>query len=78
MFVPNRQINPWTTVDLQLRFGFGEEGSWLKHTEFALTAKNVLDTNPPFAPNAAAGLGYDPENADLTNRIISVTIAKRW
>ena len=76
--VPSRTVDSWTTVDLQLRFAFRDSSSGLNHTDVALTVKNVFDRNPPFVNNAAAGLGYDQENADLTNRFLTLAVTKRW
>jgi len=77
--VPNRGISPWTTVDLQLSYETtGDTLGWLGHTQFALSAQNLFDVDPPFLNNNAAGVGYDQENADLYGRMVSLEVRKRW
>jgi iron complex outermembrane recepter protein len=76
--VPTSKIDSWTTADVQLKWVLGAPGSWLEDTEFRLTMRNVFDQNPPFVSNASAGIGYDQENGDLTNRFVILGIAKRW
>ena len=76
--VPNRSVSSFTTVDMQLRYRIdGSRRGFLANTEVALTAENVFNSSPPFLNNPQ-GVGYDQENADLTGRILSVDIRKRW
>ncbi|MGH8261289.1 MAG: TonB-dependent receptor domain-containing protein, partial [Steroidobacteraceae bacterium] len=75
---PERRIGSWTTVDLQLSYALGQGGpAALAGTAVTLAAQNVLNTNPPFVDNPA-GVGYDPENADLLGRLMSLTLRKDW
>jgi outer membrane receptor protein involved in Fe transport len=39
--------------------------------------QNVFDDDPPFYNNAS-GYGYDPSNADLLGRFVSVQLRKAW
>lgn len=75
---PQRRIASWTTVDLQVSYDFGTRGpAFLDGAAIALTARNVLNANPPFVNNPA-GVGYDPENADLLGRVLSIGLRKAW
>ena len=75
---PNRNIRSFTTLDLQLRYRIANDGAnFLANTEVAVTAQNLFNSSPPFFNNPL-GAGYDQENADLTGRILSVNVRKRW
>jgi iron complex outermembrane recepter protein len=75
---PNREIRSFTTLDVQLRYRTSTNSAWfLANTEVALTAQNLFNSSPPFFNNPL-GVGYDQENTDLTGRILSVNIRKRW
>jgi len=77
--IPNRGVSPWTTADLQLSYRTPIDASgWLGNTQFAVNIQNVFNVNPPFLNNAAVGIGYDQENADLYGRLVSFEIRKRW
>ena len=77
--IPQRHVRSWTTVDLRLAYTISASAqSWLGDTTFALTAENLFDRDPPFVNNAAGGMGYDQENAELTGRIVSVSLRKKW
>jgi iron complex outermembrane receptor protein len=77
--VPNREVSPWTTVDLQLSYETtGDTLGWLGHTQFVLNTQNLFNINPPFLNNSAVGLGYDQENGDLYGRMVSFEVRKRW
>ncbi len=76
--VPSRSVRSWTTVDLQLRYQTSREaGAILGGTELAASAQNIFNRSPPFLNNPV-GIGYDQENADLTGRILSLSVRKRW
>jgi iron complex outermembrane receptor protein len=75
---PQRNVQSWTTVDLRLAYTIGTTTSgWLSGTTFALNAENMFDRDPPFLNNAV-GVGYDQENAELTGRILSISLRKKW
>jgi outer membrane receptor protein involved in Fe transport len=76
--VPNRKIDSWTTVDLQLSYETGGAAAgWLSHVQFALSTQNIFNSYPPFVNNPV-GVGYDQENADLVGRVVSFDVRKRW
>lgn len=72
----NAEVSSWTTVDAQLRWSpsgrFGLDG-----VDIALTAQNVLDEDPPFYNNPQ-GIGFDPANATVLGRVVSLQLTKRW
>lgn len=73
--VPQREIDSWTTVDLGLRYEFGDQSELLEGVRAALRATNVFNEAPPFFNT---GLGYDPANATPLGRAISLELVKRW
>jgi iron complex outermembrane recepter protein len=76
--VPNRAVNSWTTMDLQLSYSTRADArDWLGDMRFTLSAQNVFNTLPPFLNNAV-GVGYDQENADLSGRTVSLDVRKQW
>jgi iron complex outermembrane recepter protein len=76
--VPRRNIASWTTADLRAAYSFGaSDQHWLGDTTISLGVNNLFDAEPPFVNNSL-GIGYDQENGDLTGRIASVTIRKKW
>ena len=77
--VPSRGVSPWTTIDLQLSYQTPADAlGWLGNTQVALNVQNLFNVNPPFLNNAAVGIGYDQENADLYGRLVSFEVRKRW
>lgn len=76
--VPERRIDSWTTVDLQVSYDTAERfGDWLDHTTVSLSGLNVFDEDPPFVNNRV-GVGYDPNNADPLGRFIALQVKKGW
>jgi len=74
---PNRRVGSWTTLNVNLRYAFEETSSWLDGCSAALDVQNLFDTDPPFVNNPA-GVGYDRENADPWNRMVSLRLKKEW
>jgi iron complex outermembrane receptor protein len=72
--VPSRRVSSWTTLDLNLAYQFGQDGSG---TRVSVNVENAFNDLPPFLNNSV-GLGYDAENADLTGRIVSFRIRRNW
>jgi len=77
--VPARHVGSWTTLDLHASYTFGAQStqSWFGDTTLSLGLDNLLDKDPPFLNNSV-GIGYDQENGDLTGRMASVTLRKKW
>ncbi|MGH8285648.1 MAG: TonB-dependent receptor domain-containing protein [Steroidobacteraceae bacterium] len=76
MSLPNRRVGSWTTLAVRLALHPPDTG-FLAGTEIALNAQNVFDEAPPFLNNPA-GVGYDPANADLLGRFVSLQLRKDW
>lgn len=77
--IPQRRIDAWTTIDLQLRYDFPDAARYgLRGTRIELNARNVFNIDPPFLNNQAAYIGYDQENADPYGRLLSLQLSKKW
>jgi iron complex outermembrane receptor protein len=80
--VPARRVDSWTTVDINV--GYRVEGGqgWRAHTQFNLGINNALDQRPPFVNqfnlDYSGTFGYDPANATLLGREVSLQVVKRW
>jgi outer membrane receptor protein involved in Fe transport len=48
------------------------------NTTLSLRGLNVFNQQPPFLDNAIGAVGYDPENADLLGRRVSLSIEHEW
>ena len=72
-------IASWTTFDLQLSFRPQWSGPWAGF-QAALSVQNVLDRDPPFVlfDQYVPGLHYDPTNASVLGRFISVRLSKAF
>jgi hypothetical protein len=85
-FAPARRVDSWTTIDLNV--GYRAEGGpgWLANTQVNLGINNALDQRAPFVnqfelptgSGDSGALGYDPANASLLGRYISLQAVKRW
>jgi outer membrane receptor protein involved in Fe transport len=75
--VPHRDVRSWTTLDVDFSYTPQWHAGLFSDTTFSLSAENVLNRNPPFLNNAV-GIGYDQENGDLTGRMVSLTVRKKW
>ena len=76
--VPNREVDSWTTLDLNLSYSFDAlQMPALKGSQVFLSAQNLFDKDPPFLNNLS-GVGFDPDNADLIGRRVSLFLRKEW
>lgn len=76
---PERRIDAWTTIDMQLRYDFPQAAdSSLHGMRIELNARNVFNVDPPFLNNQVEFIGYDQENADPYGRLLSVQLRKMW
>jgi iron complex outermembrane recepter protein len=76
--IPARRVRPWTTLDLQARYGAsGSDPRRFDGYSLSLNVQNVFDEGPPFVNNPE-GFGYDPSNADLLGRFVSFQLRKAW
>ncbi len=78
--VPVRRVDSWTTVDVNIGYRVGGQ-DWRANTQFNLGINNALDQRPPFVNQfdlTSGILGYDPANASLLGRQVSLLVVKRW
>jgi len=80
--VPVRNVNSWTTVDVNIGYRVDGGSGWLANTQFNLGINNALDQRPPFVNqfrvDDSGTFGYDPANASLLGRQVSLQAVKRW
>jgi hypothetical protein len=75
---PERRVPSWSTIDLSASYGATpDDPTRLQGLVVTLNADNAFDRNPPFLNNRD-GIGYDPENADVLGRMISLRVSKHW
>lgn len=73
-----RHVASSTTLDLNATYTFpARETFWPGKTTIGVSAQNLLDRKPPFYNNPA-GIGYDPENADLLRGVVRITFRQDW
>jgi hypothetical protein len=79
--VPVRKVDSWTTVDVNIGYRIDGVSGWLANTQSNLGINNALDKRPPFVnqfDQTSGTLGYDPANASLLGRQVSLQVVKRW
>ena len=69
-------VKSLTTVDLQARLVATPTSRWAGMS-VGVNARNVFNTSPAFYNNPQ-GFGFDPANADVVGRFISVQLTKTW
>jgi outer membrane receptor protein involved in Fe transport len=74
-----QQVDSWTTFDLQIVYGFGDQGPG-RGWSLSLGATNLFDRDPPrtayfLGPFSA---GFDPDNASPHGRVVALTVSKSW
>jgi iron complex outermembrane recepter protein len=78
---PERKVDSWTTVDVNIGYRVDGGSGWLANTQFNLGIINVCDQRPPFVNQfdlTSGTFGYDPANASLLGREVSLLVVKRW
>ncbi|MCW2391255.1 iron complex outermembrane receptor protein [Sphingobium sp. B1D7B] len=76
-----QNIDPITTVDLSLRYNFGETGSMITNGLAAsLNVLNVFDADPPLVVNAggATPIRFDSSYSSSMGRYISFQLSKKF
>lgn len=75
---PERRIDSWTTFDFAASYDLPvRDAGLLKGIELALNVQNLFDEDPPFFNNPNS-VGYDPVNASLLGRFVSLQLRKSW
>jgi iron complex outermembrane recepter protein len=78
---PVRRVDSWTTVDVNIGYRVDGGSGWLANTQSNLGINNALDQRPPFVNQfdlTSGTFGYDPANASLLGRQVSLLLVKRW
>jgi iron complex outermembrane receptor protein len=78
---PVRSVDSWTTLDVNIGYRVDGGPGWLAHTQSNLGINNALDQRPPFVNQfdlPSGTFGYDPANASLVGRQVSLQVVKRW
>jgi iron complex outermembrane receptor protein len=78
---PVRKVDSWTTVDFNIGYRVDGGSGWLANTQSNLGIINVFDQRPPFVNQfdlTSGTFGYDPANATLLGRAVSLQFVKRW
>jgi iron complex outermembrane recepter protein len=76
-----RRVDSWTTVDVNIGYRVDGGSGWLANTQSNLGIINVFDQRPPFVNQfdlTSGTFGYDPANASLLGRQVSLLVVKRW
>jgi outer membrane receptor protein involved in Fe transport len=79
-FAPARRVDAWTTLDINIGYRLAEQGRFA-HAQINLGINNAFDQRPPFVNRFELGsgtLGYDPANASLLGRQVSLQVVTRW
>jgi outer membrane receptor protein involved in Fe transport len=75
----NRPVGAWATWDLVLGYKLDPLDKVIGgDSTISLRGFNVFNQQPPFLNNAVGAVGYDPENADLLGRRVSLKIEHQW
>ncbi|WP_413462247.1 TonB-dependent receptor [Brevundimonas phoenicis] len=70
-----RRLDAWNTFDATAGWTPTLRGRPL--FKVLLAVQNLLDEDPPFY-DAATGLGFDPGQANLLGRVVSLQLIRRW
>jgi iron complex outermembrane receptor protein len=75
---PNQEVGSWTTFDLNVGFDFSrlQNPGFLKGSQLSLSAQNLAGREPPLV--LTAGGVFDPNNANIYGRIISLQATKKF
>lgn len=69
----------FTTVDATLRYDTGERDDALSGLEFALSADNLFNRNPPlYSVPYVSFVPYDSTNYSAIGRFLSLSVSKHW
>jgi outer membrane receptor protein involved in Fe transport len=76
---PALSVDSWTTLDLNASYETRSNGAefWRDGLHIALSVQNALDQEPPFV-NRNFGIGFDPANASIFGRYVTIQVAKKW
>ena len=70
------EVPSWTTANLWMERGFGQQSGFLSGTTIRLTVRNVADRDPPFVPSSA--LGFNSSLHDAYGRGYYLRVTKKF
>jgi len=74
-----RKTASFTTLDATLRYATGERAGVWSGLEFALSAQNLFDREPPlYASVSPDRPPYDSTNYSAIGRFVSLSVSKHW
>jgi len=77
--IPNRPVGAWTTWDLVVAYKASRLDDLIHgNTTISLRGLNIFNKQPPFLNNNVSFVGFDPENADLLGRRVSLRFEHEW
>lgn len=77
-------VDSWATVDLNIGWDLsGKLGSFGEGARLVLLVNNLFNEDPPFIDGGTSSVdnlptAYDPNNATIINRVVSLRFTKRW
>lgn len=74
------RVASWTTADLVLGYTLPPAAGPLSGIRVALSATNLFDRDPPYVQNnnGLYTVGFDPDLADPSGRVLALQIVKTW
>lgn len=79
-----RPVGSWMTVDGQVAVKLPAFNLLFNNARLSLSVQNIFDRRPPFLLNQASsnvtsfGFNYDPVNASVLGRFVSLGLTSRW
>ncbi len=81
-YVPTTDVASWTTVDANIGASFANWSGVLSGVEAEFVVRNLFDKDPPYVRPYASAPGdyplYDPTNASVVGRMLSLQVTKSW
>lgn len=77
---PSKDVASYSTIDATLTYAFGERSApGLRGARVIASATNLFDRGPPAtAPAAITNYRWDPTNASIVGRFLSLELVKSW
>lgn len=72
-------VGSWMTLDGQISYRLPALNTALQDARLSLSVQNLLDRRPPYVVSFFSGYAnYDPVNASILGRYVSLSIKARW
>jgi iron complex outermembrane receptor protein len=77
---PKAMVDAWKTVDLALAYNLPKRSGWMSGMRLALNVQNLFDRDPPvvLSTNNSAAFAFDPQNANVLGRVVSLQLTKAF